>query len=190
MKAAAVGGMGRVGRVGRMGVVGVIGALLGACVEPASQGAVESELADPIGRILRIKQLEVGAVTDSGLLEVEVHLVNAATGATLGCSGMLQGLNGVDGGQIRYDVNAHFVRPGGILGYPNPRREWLTESDVQGVELRAIVVEDDLAACPTPQGTDDDLIGRSKPMRLDGLGGAMQVEMESAAQVPMLVLGY
>lgn len=161
----------------------------GCAEEPRGAGEAAAALAAPGERILRLQQLQLGAVTDEGLLEAEVHLVDATTRALIGCSGALHGMLGVDDGLRPYALNAHFVRPGGIVGYPNPRGEWLTEADVRGREVRAIVLEDDLDACPTPQGASDDLIGTSKPVRLDGLGAPLTVEMESG-QVQLLRLGY
>jgi hypothetical protein len=167
-------------------------ALLSGCIiETGDERDLPTPVVEPpaADALLKIRELEVTGVTDaSEFLELEVHLLDAATNTFLGCSGNLQGLLGVDLSDRRYVVDAHFVKPGGVVGYPNPRDEWLTYADVRGKRLKFVVLEDDLVACPSPQNPEDDVVGVSAPVAADLLGDPAPVAMASG-QVTRLVIG-
>lgn len=126
---------------------------------------------------LRIEQIRLQGVTDeSGLLEIELHLFDADSGGFLGCAGAIQGLVSVDQSGILYAVDAHFVRPGTVAGYPAPRRDWLTKADVLGKNLTLLVTEDDTSACPGLHGQDDDLLDESGPFHAEALGSPLTMK--------------
>lgn len=139
----------------------------------------------PAPTYLTITEIEIANEDDSGtLLEIEVHLYDAITGAFLGCSGELDGLENVDASGVVYHPHATFGRAAG-------RRGALTVDELFGRDLFAVVVEDDADPCPVPTNegsfdlVTDDLIGESPVFRgedLDagvafGFGNVVWLEM-------------
>ncbi len=110
----------------------------------------------PGDQTIRIFELQLHGVSDSGLLEIELHLFDAGSNAFLGCSGPLHGLLSVDYSGLRYSPDAHFVPPGSVSGYPVPRGQWLTAQDVAGKTLRLVVLEEDAVPCPAPPSAEED----------------------------------
>lgn len=110
----------------------------------------------PGDQTIRISELQLHGVSDSGLLEIELHLFDTGSNTFLGCSGPLHGLNGVDYSGLRYSLDAHFVPPGSVSGYPVPRGQWLTAEDVADKTLRLVVLEEDAVPCPAPPSADED----------------------------------
>lgn len=165
--------------------------LLGGCLGGDEPEEELLPVVDPLpsDSHLQLRAIQVDNETDSGnVLEVEVHVLDATTGAFLGCSGNLQGLVNVDQSNLRYNVDAHFVKPGGLVGYPAPRSEWLTRKDVEGKTLKLVVIEDDLSACPTPADPEDDVLGTSVSLAAASLGAPAPVAMASG-EVPVLLFG-
>ena len=80
----------------------------------------------PSRTYVAITEIELANEEDSGtLLEVEVHLYDADSGAFLGCSGEADGLADVDVAGVAYLVEAFFARA------PDGRNR-LTVEDVPG----------------------------------------------------------
>jgi len=108
-----------------------------------------------VGDIPYATAITVHGVTD-GLfddnLEVELHLVDATTGADLGCTGQSQGMESVDASDVAYTVLAHFVRPDGTP---------LGMEDLAGRMIKVHAMEDDDDPCPGNYGTWDDDMGTS-----------------------------
>ncbi|MCB9559795.1 MAG: hypothetical protein H6709_04885 [Kofleriaceae bacterium] len=115
-----------------------------------------------VGDLLWVSSIEVTGETDGlgSLLEVEVHLFDADSGAFLGCAGQGQGLEDVDLDDVVYDVFAPLVTPAG-------RR--LDAADLAGRNLRLEVIEDDQLPCLAPPGPADDPIGTLGPVTVDDL---------------------
>ena len=120
----------------------------------ASGACTEVIIADPT--YVAVTEIEVANESDSGtLLEIEVHLFDARSGAFLGCSGERDGLGDVDRSGVAYLVTAFFGRaPGGA--------DLLTVDELVGRDLYAVVIEDDDEPCPVPSndGTLDAITGR------------------------------
>lgn len=132
--------------------------LTGACVEVFA----------PAPTYVAITEIEITNEDDpASLLEVEVHLYDARSGAFLGCSGDADGLAPVDEADVAYLVTGYFGRV--------PSGDLLTVDDVIGRDLFAVVIEDDHEPCPMPtnEGTfdliTDDLIGESPVFRGEDL---------------------
>ncbi len=150
---------------------------------------MELDAGPPRPAPLRLRELSVRDVIDEeGLLELEVHLIDAATGALLGCTGHYQGLLTADVAGVTYLVEAHFVRPNSVRGGPGPWTEWLTHDDVKGRMIVVRVTEDDLNACPEPFGGGDDLLAESAAISGDQLLG--QLTRFSFGNVTSLVIGF
>ncbi len=97
-----------------------------------------------------ITDIQITGETDFGALDVEVHLFDDVTGTHLGCAGAAQGLEGVDASDVAYSVYANIEQPDGDVIYAD---------DLEGRVLELIVIEDDVAPCPTPPGPEDDVVG-------------------------------
>jgi hypothetical protein len=110
--------------------------------------------------------IEITNTTDTGGfsdLDVEVHLLDAATDAWLGCAGQLSGLEEVDDSDVRYDVLATFVNgTGAMLGI----------GDLAGRDVRFHVMEDDTLPCPSSMDlATDDIVGTSAPVAAENIAG-------------------
>jgi hypothetical protein len=100
--------------------------------------------------VLIVTDIEVTGENDLSLLDVEVHLFDESTRAHLGCSGQRQGMEPVDDNDIRYALDAVFVRPD---------ESEIIDRDLIGRPIEMIVIEDDEFPCPEPPGPEDDVIG-------------------------------
>lgn len=113
------------------------------------------ETATTIDDIAYATAIEVTNESDFGLLDMEIHLYDADTGAHLGCSGQYQGMEGVDASDISYPLLAWFIDDTGNI---------LPMSALTGRNLDVEVWEDDFDPCPTAAGDPDDLVGASGPV--------------------------
>ena len=111
---------------------------------------IESVQTATIDDIVHVTALQVTGETDSGLLDMEVHVFDSAN-QFVGCAGN-PGLEGVDISDILYTVDAPIVLPNGQL---------LRGMDVGTRAVRFEVWEDDSAPCPSPVTSFDDLLGAS-----------------------------
>lgn len=134
-----------------------------------------------IDDVLEVRAIQVGAVPESGALEIEVYLFDDATGELLGCSGSRHGLNVVNAPDTTYDdLRALFI---------NPQSLALITRDLADRDLRVEVWEDDDdPVCPVvPAALGNNLVGMSEPVAGADLGGA---EPMAFPQVPMLQLQW
>ncbi|MEO8699574.1 MAG: hypothetical protein ABI867_05995 [Kofleriaceae bacterium] len=98
-----------------------------------------------IDDLLKITSMNVTAIDDGGLLEMEVYLYDNATNALLGCAGSAHGLGPVNAADVRYAVDAILINPSG---------QKLRVKDLANKSIRFEVREDDDApVCPTPAGS-------------------------------------
>ena len=132
--------------------------LTGACeLDPAPPH--DFDLTSPGPDVIRVTEIAVDDTELWGYLEVEVHLYDADTGETLGCTGENEGLDGVDDGGVSYQVLSDFV---------TPTSEPLLFDDIADRNVIVEVTERDNLdgysyRCPVPPGDDDDVIGTSEP---------------------------
>jgi hypothetical protein len=130
---------------------------------------IDVAVADPVGReasasatvdladVVYVSAIEVTDERDGGdRLEVEVHLFEAETNIHLGCSGQDNGLEDVDGSDVRYQVLGLFDD----TASPGPLRL----SSIADRDVVVRVIEDDANRCPAPPGGSDDSIGTSAPL--------------------------
>lgn len=136
----------------------------------ALTSAACSDLLVPDPTFVAVTEIEVTNEDDSGtLLEIEVHLYDARSGFFLGCSGEADGLGHVDESDVAYLTTAYFGAAGGDL----------TVEELEGMDLYAVVVEDDDEPCPVPTNegsfdlVTDDLIGVSPIFRGEDLHGGI-----------------
>ncbi len=113
-----------------------------------------------------------------GLLDIEIHLFDHATGEHLGCSS----LEPVDLADMTYELEAYFVR--------GKRR--VTPADLSGHDVVIEVIEDDSDPCPSPPVFNpkdlaaDDPVGTSAPIAGDLLGTTGPLNF---GKVPLLEIG-
>ena len=145
-------------------------------VAAATPGArvVEVTVADPDGRTASLRRpvdagdgvfvraIEVTGERDFRNLELELHVLDAATGALFGCAGRGTGLEHVDRSDVRQVVMAPLRTPAGQV---------LSTAELEGERVVIVVIEDDSGACPAPPGRRDDVIGRSAPVRGEAISG-------------------
>lgn len=110
-----------------------------------------------------VTAIEVSNTTDrqlfnpSELLEIEVHLFESGTNRFIACSGEDNGMRQVDRSGVRYQLEARFTKPNG---------KDLLFQEVEPLQIRLEVFEDDFDACPQAPSSDndlwdDDLVGAS-----------------------------
>jgi len=128
---------------------------------------------------LWITDVQVTGETDFGFLEVEVHLFDADTGEFLGCSGQNEGLENVDVSDVDYQVDAHFVDPGGV--------HRLHPGDLAGRAVEVQVIEDDQDPCPVAPGTLDDVIGISDPIDGGAIGPDLPLSFDRVVSLHLSV---
>lgn len=157
-----------------------------ACITTEELPAGADRTPPPGVASLRVREILIADEQDQGLLEIEVHLFDEATGALLGCAGAMQGLLSVDEAGLRYQVDAHFVPPGSPFRYPTGRGEWLAAQAVQGKTLTLRVIEEDERACPSTGQVEDELLAEIRGVRGDDL---QTLRSYSAPKVPSLILG-
>lgn len=103
-----------------------------------------------------ITQIEVTNEWEFSRLEIEVHMFDHEHNF-LGCAGQINGLRRVDASNIRYEVEGFFT---------TPENRHLTFEDIKDKEVYLIVIEDDVAPCPSPGvggifPVTDDVVGTS-----------------------------
>ena len=113
-----------------------------------------------------VSQIEVVDEFDFNLLDIEVHIYDADTGQSLGCSGRDSGMAGVDFNDISYQVVGFFQS--------NATLTPLRASAISGRQVYLEVIEDDVNPCPDGVDGEDDLVGRTSALDGDSLPRTMQ----------------
>lgn len=168
--------------------------LLQALISPPDAEAPPFEaVSPPPDTSIRIKEIQVQAEVQGepgeGLLEIEVHIVDAGSGALLGRAGAIQGLWPVDISGVVYRVDAYFVKPGSVTGYPAPRANWISEDDVKGKSIKLMIIEDDHSPGASPgEGSLDDLVGVSRALNVMELHTPMTLTITADGRNSKLVV--
>lgn len=142
---------------------------------------------------LVISVIELGDVESDTLLapglEVEVHLYEKQSSGKrfVGCASPDTGLERVQTGKARYNVNAYFLPPTG-------GDRTVSINDLTGTEYFLVVSEDDEASCPAEQDAtletpllddQDDLIGQSATFTKSALSAGLKLNFPPVIELSL-----